>query len=168
MTLTFLRIGWTFLPSKMPTDTTACSALPIPSESSQTPWARLFPWTKEAMPRLEVMTKHPSRSKNYGIPHTHALRSTGDLGRGWGGSEILCFCLQGAFSHLEREKKSYTTKPSGEVQAVQRNVSCRLLGWKHPWLGFPLTYWQESQTYTEKRRERARHLLQNLRTSIIK
>lgn len=32
----------------------------------------------------------------------------------------------------EREKKSYTTKPSGEVQAVERKVSCRLLGWKDP------------------------------------
>lgn len=165
MTLRFLRIRWTFLPSEMPTDTTAYNALPITSESSQTPWARLFPWTKVAMPRLEVMTKHPSRSENYGIPHTHALQSTRDLGGLGGGSEILCFCSQGAYRPLgERERKKivyYKTKwrsPSS---------SCRLLGWKDPWLGFLLTYWQESQTYTEKRRESAHHLLQNVRTSII-
>lgn len=53
-----------------------------------------------------MMTQHPSRSENYGIPHTHALQSTGDLGGLGAGSEILCFCSQGAYTPLgERERE---------------------------------------------------------------
>lgn len=157
MTLRFLRIRWTFLPSEMPTDTTAYNALPITSESSQTPWARLFPWTKVAMPRLEVMTKHPSRSENYGIPHTHALQSTGDLGGLGAGSEILCFCSQGAYTPLgERERKKivyYKTKWRGPSSWEKRFMQA--LGLEGPMTGLSVDIvTREPDIHRKKERKR--------------
>lgn len=152
MTLTVFRI-WPFISSKMPIGTcpsahTGATGLSRPSESSQTPWARLFPWTKVTMSRLEDLRS--SRSENDNIPHLYALQSTGNLRGKW--NTLLLFTR--SYSLLREKKIIFykinwrrpSTSEKGFRQALRLKVPMTRL-----FLGI-LT----KENGQKKRRERAR------------
>lgn len=129
------------------------------ARSSWLPWEGQFPWTKVTMPRLEDHTEGPSGYENYEIPHPCALQNTGT-----GAESEIVSAYKELLVYLEWKTTIWYKTKWRSLSSSEKGV----MGWKYPWLGFPLADWQTSQTNMAERRERAWELAEEFEKQVIK